>query len=102
MANKTKHTPGPWKIMQCTPRIQQYEGQTETVIVDENNRNILNRDVCEEAANARLIAASPELLAACKDSLRFILAKIPQGHSRERAVLENVLRDAIVKAERGE
>ena len=67
MTSKAQHTKGPWKIMQCLPRVPQYDGQTETVIVDENNRNILNRSsIFEEAANAQLIAAAPEMLEALK------------------------------------
>lgn len=70
---KTSHTQGPWRIMQCLPKVQEYDGQTETVIVDENNRNILNRgDLLEEAANALVLAAAPELLEALTRSLVFI------------------------------
>ena len=62
-----KNTKGKWRIMQCQVKKADYHGQTETVIVDEDNRNILNRkDPTEEAANALLIAAAPELLEAGK------------------------------------
>jgi len=64
-----KHTRGPWRIVQCLPPAPEYYGQTVTVIVDANNRNVLNRDLLEEAANARLLAAAPELLEACEAAL---------------------------------
>ena len=70
---ETRHTPGPWKIMQCLPAISEYEGQTETVIVDENGRNVLNRlSIFEEAANAKLMASAPELLEALRELFGFV------------------------------
>ena len=58
---KTKHTPGPWKINQTTL----YRG--EEMISDESGQfiaGISNRD--ESEANAKLIAAAPEMLDALK------------------------------------
>ncbi len=67
----TKHTPGPWKIDENNELplavIQDHEeGQgiceLETVSFDTD----------ETQANARLIAAAPELLEACKNLVAFL------------------------------
>ena len=52
-----KATPRPWFIMQSLPdNIPTFEGETVTVIVDEQNRNVLNgKPLLEHAANAALI-----------------------------------------------
>lgn len=61
-----KHTEGPWKIVQCIPDKPKYEGETITTLVDDNNRSLLNRsNPIEEASNANLIIAAPELLEIC-------------------------------------
>ena len=108
MTNRIKHTPGPWKIMQCLPRKQNTPGQTETVIVDSNNRNILNRDLLEEAANAQLIISAPILLKTCKLALALLdtiankLGSVTQGTDCDtlstRAALEAAIREAEQEA----
>ena len=65
-----KHTKGLWKITQWLPEKPKYWDETLTTIVDSNNCNILNRaSPVEEAANACLIVAAPELLEACNLAL---------------------------------
>lgn len=55
--NKMQHTPGPWKV--------NYRRVTPV-----NGRQDGNDDIChvygDQDANARLIAAAPDLLAACQ------------------------------------
>ena len=100
----SKHTPGPWNIAG--------DGQTESScrIIDDENRFVLRlegmdygRD--EDQANARLIAAAPDLLAALHE-----LAEIGEGGVIERretgkptwSALEavaTIARAAIAKAE---
>ena len=64
MTNETKHTPGPWLAQFCDV----YEVKGMTRIAD-----VLPRSkpdwTAEDHANARLIAAAPALLAACKQAL---------------------------------
>jgi len=58
---ETKHTPGPWR----------YEAGTKTIRAARENYWLCSMDSFDGAvdheANARLIAAAPELLAACED-----------------------------------
>jgi hypothetical protein len=54
----SEHTPGPWHV-------GQYNG-----VYDERDRSVLSLEPKEEAeANARLIAAAPELLEACRAAI---------------------------------
>jgi hypothetical protein len=91
MTNTTKHTPGPWYI-QGDPDGQRDDGSWKHEL--HKNRFITsggcqigspeweleknNEIVCEmtdsrfQKANAQLIAASPELLEACKAAVKYI------------------------------
>ena len=66
-----KHTPGPWTISDNTngePRIYAPSGYCVALAVMPNNTNAL--DIRESAqANARLIAAAPDLIAALAGAL---------------------------------
>lgn len=85
----TQHTPGPWNVGDDSPN--EYEGPTieniDTVIavipIDD-----INDSTPEERANARLIAAAPELLAALN-----YLQSMPNDPRAHRQAL-----DAIAKA----
>ena len=94
-----KHTPGPWKFkpinycgttpVYCGDILEKSIGGTGMIIAQ------CNGDTETANANARLIAAAPELLEACKEMLKYIDVcnkKIPQG-------LEKQLRSAINHAE---
>jgi len=66
---ETKHTPGPWVIDWNVSRLDIF-GSDETALVASLRRSTLSQTIDEAArANARLIAAAPELL----DSLSEIL-----------------------------
>jgi hypothetical protein len=63
----TEHTPGPWEISQEPPRwIIQAKGEIGKKAVA-----YMVGDFVKCAANARLIAAAPELMAALEDMLEF-------------------------------
>lgn len=80
----TKHTPGPWKVEpRGNLKARQFVEAGEFRIVE-----CLTRD---QEANAHLIAAAPELLAALKDLLASAGYCEPPTMERARA--------AIVKAE---
>ena len=106
----TQHTTGPWTYspdedgqpilgphggricdMDCVDLWEEAAGFDELPqsIIDENWED-LN---AEREANARLIAAAPDLLAACEDALLAELATLPWG-----SALSVVLSAAINKA----
>jgi hypothetical protein len=94
------HTPGPWKA-DITPRTGNYAGsfsvEADGLVVC-GRAGVPNR-ASESAANARLIAAAPDLLAALKLILPIAesyLKKAP-GHPDNGKLAD--ARDAIAKAE---
>lgn len=86
----SKHTPGPWKC-------------EEHVIVDEDGQQVASvlpfydEKEAESLADARLIAAAPELLAACK-TLADYVANLEGGNGRDYGIVK-VARAAIARAE---
>lgn len=74
----SKHTPGPWALSDIVG--------TRVIVYPEHEPNTFVADVrlgCVPAeretalADARLIGAAPELLAACKEYVSFVLADQP-------------------------
>ena len=107
---ETKHTPGPWALSRdvgdgevCT-----VYGCTGGHIYIVGNREYLGREIedlsAEADANARLIAAAPDLLTACKAALKYIpgseVHSWPPGFALKDDSLK-LLRAAIAKAEGG-
>ena len=95
----TKHTPGPWST--------EYDG---SIVM---NRQIVSGPIApesadreEHAANAALIAAAPDLLAACKEAIAELTnarGGYPSWNAtpgRVQCAL-NLLRAAIARAEGG-
>lgn len=76
-----EHTPGPWEVLDA----DSYAGEPALAVAATEDAG--GRPVClcshgaymprtpEDDANAHLIAAAPELLAACKDILGFLKAE---------------------------
>ena len=89
--NETKHTPGPWEAVGLTV-CQVPPGGREIIFGAHNTRS---GDKDERQANARLIAAAPELL----EALRGL---VETSETRDRLAIEDALihaRAAIAKAE---
>ena len=98
-ATETSHTPGPWTanqfgnqgvwdIHRSTPTLDGgYFGRVEPLHV---TREALD----EAAANARLIAAAPDLLAACLHASKFAA----DGSYEDFCEMKEHLLDAIAKA----
>ena len=59
--SKSKHTPGPWKADNCQ-FIGTDEEDSQAIAYCDNHRNRRPRSNEESEANAKLIAAAPELL----------------------------------------
>ena len=106
MTNGTKHTEGPWQVR---PKQPLSDGFIDYEVWAEKTHALIcvptggaYRELSERESNARLIAAAPELLAACK-ALVSVLATHADcspapldcvGRDRHLAAL-----DAIAKAE---
>ena len=98
----SQHTPGEWKA--CFPvGNQPFVGNQSTVIAKDIGPR---RDMDEAQANARIIAAAPELLVALTESLRWI-AKVAADHdddphlSGQALKMHDKTRAAICKAQEG-
>jgi hypothetical protein len=111
--SKSKHTPGPWKAQPREfPEGQWFlEGQWEVVSTCENERLIAEAaphiDSDSEEANARLIAAAPELLEALVDLTRVMPvlpadAKNIRGIEQQYDAANRAARAAIAKATGGD
>lgn len=111
-----KYTPGPWAIMEYFPLDvvrerdkNKKKGAASDPISDEKEYGQSICNVCfdeysgpefvhrminfeESEANARLIAAAPDLLEACKNAIAYL-----QEYNCQR--IKNCLRQAIAKAE---
>lgn len=69
MTTKAKHTPGPWQVVNSTPQ------RPSRALVCAEGVDIYNAPLCvETAANARLIAAAPDLHNACEEAYNYLIA----------------------------
>ncbi len=96
----SEHTPGPWTATKQTERCTYIAANTKIADV----YSTAFRDFENEAANARLIAAAPELLAALKALLEACYAADAAEELDERVHggLMDAARDAIAAAERAD
>lgn len=91
-----KHTPGPWIIYGKGCAV--YNAELKKVIAHTAFKGTATPiiEVTEEiAANARLIAAAPELLLGCKEALAVLLENTKVRNLKT----ESFLREIIAKAE---
>ncbi len=73
----SQHTPGPWKVKQGTDVTEDRAKEPCTVAKCWSSTFSPPRE--EAAANARLIAAAPDLLAACKRGLAALTVAVEVG-----------------------
>ena len=106
----SKHTPGPWEISEWSGMC----GKGNVSIIGADDRKIgklnsLRHTALEDDANAKLVAAAPELLEACE----WMLEVLDAIHEDYWGVIDdsvfagiedssNVAREAIAKAKEGE
>jgi hypothetical protein len=84
------HTPGPWYV-------QLSDNGKELLIKPIPGDVVAVTDPCpEEAENARLICAAPELLEACEVMLQISELEALQGKTRDKQI--NYLKSVIKKA----
>ena len=93
------HTPGPWGIQDAGPGT--IRGLRFRVITDEKIIAKTSDGLEEARANARLIAAAPELLEQCKLFEKVLRACIMAGDSGAELELDK-LREVLAKVEGGE
>lgn len=73
-----KHTPGPWMVAgRDTRNLPHSLVAAETLLVRVYSKHF--GDVAEEEANASLISAAPELLAALQESRKFVERQLHDG-----------------------
>lgn len=97
-ATKVQHTPGPWKVYARATKSSNFGGYSNLVHATDDRGpcsvarvrggNHDDREVVD--ANARLIAAAPELLEACKRALPHHQG----GHSEVGALLRAAIANA--------
>lgn len=95
-----KHTPGPWEIYD--EEFDDRRGYQEPKIIANGSDSALVHEICtiriglkETPANARLIAAAPDLLAACQ----LALDTMSDYRNNTPADVQQFIRAAISKAE---
>jgi hypothetical protein len=103
-AEMSKHTPGPWSLDQPGKISTSIIGPDgEFVIAGEGDAWMVPFACRDEAvANATLVAAAPDLLAAAKEALSYIRALYQTAHGKglpSNNSMAKQLRDAIAKAE---
>ncbi len=96
MTTKTKHTPGPWIHLKKGYEYEILCNKRNDVLADVYD-HFKNKNESELEANARLIAAAPELLEACKRALQQLDESLPTDEGNKMAVKR--CKDAISKAE---
>lgn len=102
-----KHTPGPWMIAETNQDDEQISAEVHApsgyiasvlrILDDESTPE----DIAEHLANARLIAAAPELL----EALEAIMLHIRILKSRDPSILDDVLTavaEEVIRKARGE
>jgi hypothetical protein len=95
--NTAKHTPGPWKIT----KVMELRKATHYAVKHNDGTGSFSTEVvaqCEKEANARLIAAAPDLLAAANAGLFLADTLANLQGNQEAAKIASVLRAAITKA----
>lgn len=109
---RSKHTPGPWHydswkyinpgtgaIDRTVPVVVTAKFRIAEMASDEGNDNPYTIPLSEAEANARLIAAAPDLLEACKQIKAAYAHLTPYEHGEEAEKALDAIDAAIAKAE---
>ena len=82
--NEAKHTPGPWttSIGTSGARVHVNNDFNHPLSFGFSYSDIDAEEQAEGQANARLIAAGPELLEACEMALTYLVTHRPEGNIR--------------------
>lgn len=100
MMKTTKHTPGPWETGGVMTLVEfRPEGWNAPMCIADCHTKNAPQSETERVANARLIAAAPELLEACKAAMNDKYARF--GMTKDNYPVREILARAITKAEGG-
>ena len=94
----TKHTPGPWEVVGGT--IIQTADERRKWVAEVPAASSIHETFITDRANARLIAAAPQLLEACEEALSF--TKTMDGWAGRESTTSRCLRAAIAKSKGGD
>ncbi len=97
---KTSHTPGPWRFVRCNADLHVAYKPLKFDLGNGKAFCLADESDDEDCANARLIAAAPELLAALENA-RNVLAALATGQLKTitpASAALNECRTAIAKA----
>lgn len=98
-----KHTPGPWVAPKEQGNLilpkRNWEDQQIGAIANGMQILVYPCDTMETEANARLIAAAPDLLEACKWAHQFLVSRKDIPPVGEAAQIFDLIAAAIAKAE---
>jgi len=87
------HTPGPWESKRTSDGYYIHPSSLETEIADQEIALVYDLSTDQEEANARLIAAAPEMLATLKEAWAWLV-----GYKELKGVVSWV-EQTIAKAE---
>lgn len=94
----TKHTPGPWTLSSGNP-IKIFKNQGVALPIADVKVDLWDRMSSDEAiANARLIAAAPDLLDSCIGMIEYLDKNYPWSLSEPLKSLKSGMVAAIAKA----
>lgn len=103
----SRHSPGPWKlhfwsenIGIATDRKKPRDCETVGTVARMAENGPFHEDVLRAEANARLMAAAPDLLAALKEARLFVRIASERGSEDAWTMLPRI-ESAIEKAEEG-
>ena len=105
MKNKTKHTPGKWLLQRDGNDQPEYIFSQETTqwICQMNRLSesciVTTNELIRREANAQLIAAAPNLLAACKELAGLILMVRPDIEAVLVPEYRNCVKEYLQRAE---
>ena len=93
------HTPGPWRVRGGAASVYAFDivgPKGEDIGYANQSDGADDPEVYPDGANARLMAAAPDLLAACR---AFLAADPGEGYSPLEEAAIDLMRAAIAKAE---
>lgn len=99
-----KHTPGPWKVIRADSPVVQTEDEHHAICTTYGV--YATRE--QKEANSNLIAAAPDLLAACQGAMRIVSLwngrEVPEDHEHAEEMkalhmMQEAFIEAIAKAE---